>query len=325
MTLFNPWISPQGAAGQALLFAGGLVLLGFGGHLLIHWTLHLARRFRVKPVFLSVVILGMGTSAPEWFVTTGAAFKGYSDVALGNVIGSNIANVLLILGAVGVFCLQPEEEQTKRLSLPFLLFSFACLFVLGLDGALGRGEGLVALGLFVLYLTLLVKQSRLKEEEAKSLPQKEVGGGKAAGGVLLGFLLLFAGSELTVQGAVSLGRSFGLSEKIVGLFVISIGTSLPEGAAAVSGLIKKQKEMVLGNIAGSNIFNTLFVLGSAALVRPLEDCRKFFPDFLWMSGAAAALTASLFVFKNLPRSGALLFVLSYALYISLFYPAGGRF
>ena len=323
MDLFNSWISPQSGAGAAAFFAAGLVLLGLGGHFLIHWTLHLSRRFRLKPVFLSVVILGMGTSAPEWFVTTGAAFKGYSDAALGNVIGSNIANILLILGGVGVFCLQPEEEQTKRLSLPFLLSSFACLFFLGLDGALSRPDAVLALGLFAVYLKLLVKNSRRKE--AGDLQQKQAGGGwKAAGGVLLGFLLLFAGSELTVQGAVSLGRGFGLSERFVGLFLISIGTSLPEGAAAVAGLIKKQKEMVLGNIAGSNIFNTLFVLGSAALVRPLEDCRKFFPDFLWMSGAAAALTAALFVFKKLPRGGAFLFVSSYILYISLFYPAAGR-
>lgn len=297
-----------------LLFLMGLAGLAAGGHFLVHWTVKLAHRWEVRPVFLSILVLGMGTSAPEWFATVISAFKGYSDLALGNVIGSNIANVLLILGGVGIFSVQKEEEQIKKFSLPFLLFSFVSLFVLFLDGTLSRAESFFLFILFVLYLFFLFRKAHVPQAKAP-LRVKEEKLWLQVAGVLSGFLFLFVGSKLTVDSSVFVGKAFGLSEKLIGLFLVSIGTSLPELSAAVASLIKRQKEMVLGNIVGSNIFNTLFVLSSAGLFLPITGGQKFVMDFLLMFCACFFLLISLILFRRLPRPVAFLFFIAYGLYL----------
>ena len=299
---------------DGLLLLTGLVGLAAGGHFLVHWTVKLAHRWNVKPVFLSIVILGMGTSAPEWFATVVSALKGYSDVALGNVIGSNIANVLLILGGAGIFFIQKEEEQIKTFSLPFLLVSFGCLFVLFLDGTFSRLDSLFLFILFALYLFFLIRKVQKPKTEWPSETATEKLW-MQVGGVLLGFFFLFVGSELTVNSGVSLGKSFGLSEKFIGLFLISIGTSLPELATVIASLLKKQEEMVLGNIVGSNLFNTLFVLSSSGLLLPMTGVQKFFIDYAFMFLACFLLLVFLFLFRCLPRIVALFFFIGYGLYL----------
>ena len=298
---------------HSFLFIIGLTSLAFGGHLLVHFTVDLAKRWGLQPVFLSIVVLGMGTSAPEWFVTVVSAFKDLSDVALGNVIGSNIANILLILGLTGIFYIHKEEKQIKQFSLPFLLVSFVLLFILSLDGVINRTNSLLLLAIFALYLFFLARKSKRPEEE--SMPKKNLKLWPQLGGVTLGFLFLFAGSELTINSGVFLGRMMGLSERFIGLFVVSLGTSLPELATTLSSILKKQDEMVLGNIIGSNLFNTLFVLGSAGLLHPIESSQKFFPDYLFMFFVCFLLLALLFIFRLLPRSAAFLFLTAYILYI----------
>lgn len=299
---------------DGLLLLAGLIGLAAGGHFLVHWTVKLAHRWKVRPVFLSILVLGMGTSAPEWFATVVSALKGYSDVAVGNVIGSNIANVLLILGGTGVFYIQKEEEQIKKFSLPFLLFSFVGLFVLFLDGTFSRGDSLLLFLFFALYLFFLFRKLQAPQTEATVEKTQETLW-MQVGGVLIGFLLLFVGSELTVNSSISLGKSFGLSEKFIGLFLVSIGTSLPELSAAVASLVKKQEEMVLGNIIGSNLFNTLFVLSSAGLILPMTGVQKFFMDCILMFLACFFLLVFLFVFRRLPRPAAFLFLAAYGLYL----------
>ena len=298
-----------------LLLLVGLAGLAAGGHFLVHWTVKLAHRWEVRPVFLSILVLGMGTSAPEWFATVISAFKGYSDVALGNVIGSNIANVLLILGGVGIFCPQKEEEQIKRFSLPFLLFSFVCLFVLFLDGTLSRVESFFLFILFALYLFLLFRKAKAPRTEEAPARATEGKLWLQVSGVLFGFLLLFVGSKLAITSSVFIGQAFGLSEKFIGLFFVSIGTSLPELSAAVASLVKKQEEMVLGNVVGSNLFNTLFVLSSAGLLLPMTGVQKFFMDCLLMFCACFLLLVFLIIFRRLPRPAAFLFFMAYGLYL----------
>ena len=335
------------------LFASGLAGLALGGRFLIHFTVRLSEIFQLRPVVLSIVILGMGTSAPEWVVTVLSGFKGLSHIAVGNVTGSNIANILLILGVSGIFWPIQEEKGIKTFSLPALLFFLVCMFVLCGDGRLRQWEGLLLLTLFAGYLLILLKKSG--RNPPKEPPQKRhtlqteqntIRGGKAAGlegkphsdfaaekkgqtdpkntkslwaafgGLVLGFTLLFSGSEMAVAGAVDMGRAFGLSERVVGLFIVSIGTSLPELAAALAAAFKKKEEMILGNIVGSNIFNTLFVLGSAAVVSPLESPKSFFPDYALMFGAALTLWILLLSFGKAPRGFAVLFLGIYGAYLS---------
>ena len=298
---------------HSFLFITGLASLAFGGHLLVHFTVYLAKRWGLKPVFLSIVVLGMGTSAPEWFVTVVSSFKDLSDVALGNVIGSNIANILLILGLTGVFYTHKEEGQIKRFSLPFLLASFVLLFLLSLDGMISRTNSLLLLAVFALYLFLLTRKSR--QSKAESTSEKNLKLWQQMGGIILGFLFLFAGSELTINSGVFLGRAAGLSERFIGLFVVSVGTSLPELATTLSSVLKKQDEMVLGNIIGSNLFNTLFVLGSAGLLHPIESSQQFLPDYFFMFFVSFLLLVLLFIFRLLSRTAAFLFLTAYILYI----------
>lgn len=312
------WITYYGVDG--LLLLTGLIGLAAGGHFLVHWTVKLGQRWKLNPVFLSIVILGMGTSAPEWFATVVSAFKGYSDVAVGNVIGSNIANILLILGGIGIFYIQKEEKQIKQFSLPFLLISFVCLFILFLDGTFSRLDSLFLFILFAFYLFLLIRKFQAPGTEVPAGEIKE----KLwiqVGGVMLGFFLLFVGSELTVNSSVSLGKSFGLSEKFIGLFLVSIGTSLPELSTVISSLVKKREEMVLGNIIGSNLFNTLFVLSSSGLILPMTGVQKFFIDCIFMFFVCFLLMVLLFIFRRLPRPAAFLFFIAYGIYIYFATPA----
>ena len=298
---------------NSFLFLIGLIGLALGGHFLVLSTVQLAHYWKVKPVFLSIVILGMGTSAPEWFVTVISAFKNLSDVALGNIIGSNIANILLILGLTGIVYTHKEEKQIKTFSLPFLLGSFLCLFLLAQDGTIGRGDSLLLLGLFTLYLFLLTKSH--KKAENQPPPTANATLWRSTAGLAVGFLFLFAGSELTVSSGVSLGKTLGLSERFIGLFMISIGTSLPELATTLTSVLKKKEELVLGNIIGSNLFNTLFVLSSAGLVHPIKSSQKFFIDYSFMFLVCFLLLMLLFTFRKLPRSAAFLFLTAYGLYL----------
>lgn len=298
---------------SSFLFLIGLTGLALGGHFLVLFTVQLAHYWKVKPIFLSIVILGMGTSAPEWFVTVISAFKNLSDVALGNIIGSNIANIFLILGLTGIVYTHKEEKQIKTFSLPFLLVSFLCLFLLAQDGTISRGDSLLLLALFIFYLLLLTKNHKKAKNQPSSPANVTLW--RPMAGLAMGFLFLFAGSELTVSSGVSLGKTLGLSERFIGLFMISIGTSLPELATTLASVLKKKEELVLGNIIGSNLFNTLFVLGSAGLLHPIKSSREFFIDYSFMFLACLLLLILLFVFRKLPRSAAFLFLTAYGFYL----------
>lgn len=296
------------------LFLIGLLSLAMGAHFLVHRTAQLANRWQVSPVFLSIVLLGMGTSAPEWFVTVMSALKGLPDVAIGNVIGSNIANVLLILGLTGWFHAHREEKQIKLFSLPFLLAAFVVLFLLFRDGLVDRGDGLLLFALFILYLFLLIRNKGLPAKKQKLEPTAEPLW-KPLSFLLLGFVLLFAGSELTVSSGVSLGKAVGFSERFIGLFLVSVGTSLPELATTLASVLKNQEKLVLGNIVGSNIFNTLFVLSSAAVIQPVRSSNAFAIDYLVMFCVCLLLLFFLFVFRKLPKPAALGFLIAYVIYL----------
>ena len=308
---------------NSLLLAAGLTILSLGGHFLVRSTIQLSRLWGVKPLFLSIVILGMGTSAPEWFVTSVASFQKSSGMALGNVIGSNIANILLILGLSGLFHRHLSNRQVTWFDLPAFLLVTLLLWICSVNGIFSRLEGGFFLILFIVYLALLFKQRKpettLTTQNLKSFSPSQKGKKTYLfylGSLLLGFIGLFAGSILTVESAAELGKIFGFSEKFIGLFVLSVGTSLPELAVSLQAIFKKQEEMALGNVVGSNMFNSIFVLGSAGLIEPVIISPGFLRvDYPFLFAVSLLLFGSLVLFKALPRILAGGFLVLYFSYI----------
>ena len=298
---------------------GGIGLLVFGSHLIVRSLIALSLWLKVKPLFLSIVVLGFVTSAPEWFVTLSAAWKGVPEAALGNIVGSNIINILLVLGIAGMFRAHGANRQAVRFDLPCLLAAGLVFGALAWDRVFGFWDGLALLGLFALYLFFVFRQREsgpAAAAEGEGLSSSP-GRWSAIRDLAFGFAALFIGSSFAVDAAVGLGKTFGLSEKFIGIFILSVGTSLPELASSLQALFKKQGEMALGNIVGSNIFNTLFVTGSSSLIVPLRFSPGLFFDFGFMLGAVVLLWAALFFLKGLPRPASALFAALYFLYALL--------
>ena len=292
----------------------GLLGLSFGGSFLVSSTYQLSRKWDVKPLFLSIVILGMGTSAPECLVTIYSVLTGSADMALGNVVGSNVSNILLILGFSGLFYVYKTDRQIIQLDLPYFFFAAVVLAICFFDGSLSQWEAGLILILFSIYIFLLF---RSRKEEVV-----EEGSTSSSSRIFLiliaGFIGLFVGAIVTVEAAKELSKMWNLSEKFVGLFILSVGTSLPELAVSLQAILKKKGEMALGNIVGSNIFNSFFVLGLAGVVKSIDIVpADFIMDFSFMLGSGLALFFSLVFLKFIPKFLAFSFLVAYFTYLYL--------
>ncbi len=262
----------QGSISMTLiLFLIGLVLLLVGAELLVRGASRLAAAFAIPPLVIGLTVVAFGTSAPELAVSIGAALAGRADLALGNVVGSNIFNVFFILGLSALIAPLAVAQKVVRLEVPIMMGASLLLVVLGWNGAIGRGEGalLVLLGLF--YTGYQVRSGRREGAAAESAalePAKAVSPAppwwQSVLFIAFGLGLLILGSRWLVNGAVALARSLGLSELIIGLTVIAAGTSLPEVATSVLASLRGERDIAVGNVVGSCIFNILFVLGSAS-------------------------------------------------------------
>ncbi len=301
-----------------LLFFLGLSLLIFGSHSLVRSLLALSQILRIKPLFLSIVVLGFVTSSAEWFVTLIAAHKGASDVALSNVIGSNTINILLVLGFVGLICpLRRVDSQIIKFDLPCLLGFLVFLGFLSYDGFLSVADCFFSLLVFVFYICFLFK-NRKQEQVLESSPQESLGLFTSLRDLILGFICLFIGSHLMVDNSMEIGMTLGLSETFIGFFVLALGTSLPELVTSIFAALKKEGGMVLGNIIGSNIFNTLFIVGSAGLFQPLPVSSNLYTDYFFMFAISLFLWFVLATFKGISKKVSALFLIIYFAYIYLF-------
>lgn len=265
-----------------LLIGAGLALLLGGAHWLVRGGSRLAFYLGVSPLVIGLTVVAFGTSAPELVTSTFAAFHGRGDIALGNVIGSNIANIGLVLGLAGLFIPIRVETTLNTRLIPFLLLISLALWVFALGLEISRFHGLALLALFGLYIWYCLRAARpapgeLSRRAARSpAPESEPGVGTAEAGslagnvflIVAGLVILGAGAELLVRGAVELAARVGISEAVVGVTVVALGTSLPELAASVMAAAKRVPSMALGNIVGSNIFNVLAITGTAAVAFP---------------------------------------------------------
>jgi cation:H+ antiporter len=255
-------------------FVGGLFLLVMGAELLVRGASRLALTLGIAPLVVGLTVVAFGTSAPEMAVSLQAALEERPDLALGNVVGSNIFNVLFILGISALITPLAVHQKLVRLEVPLLILTSVLLFTMALDGRVGRLEGgFLFLGVLG-YTAFLVVQSRREEPEIQQEYAEEFGvKGSRAGHLLVqgalvagGLALLVAGSNLLLESAVSIARALGVSELMIGLTLVAAGTSLPEVATSVVAAIRGKRDIAVGNVVGSNLFNVLAVLGLSATV-----------------------------------------------------------
>lgn len=255
---------------------GGLVLLVAGAEALVRGAVKLAARFGISPLIIGLTVVAFGTSAPETAVSIQASLNGSGDIAVGNVIGSNIANILLILGLSALIAPLLVSRQLVRLDVPVMIGAGVLTFALAWNGNVSRLDGCILLALLLLYTVFLVIASKREKQRAQvdefTIEYGVDSQASALGWVpqlllvLLGLGLLIAGSNLLIEGAVALARALGLSELVIGLTVIAVGTSLPELATSLLAVYRGERDIAVGNVVGSCIFNLLLVLGAGALV-----------------------------------------------------------
>lgn len=250
----------------------GLVLLVVGGDLLVRWASRLALGWGIPSLVVGLTVVAFGTSAPELAVSLAASWKGNADIALGNVVGSNIFNILFILGLSALVAPLVVQRSLVRRELPVMLGSAVLVALMGLDGKLDRLEGILLFAGLVGFTTWLIRAGR---REAAAAPSTDSATTSAPanmplllGGIALSLGLLVLGSRFLVAGAVSIAQSFGVSELVIGLTIVAAGTSLPEVAASVAATLRGERDIAIGNVVGSNIFNVLCVLGGSAILSP---------------------------------------------------------
>lgn len=260
-----------------LLAALGMGLLFVSGEFLVRGAVVLARAMAVPPLVVGLTVVGFGTSAPELVVSVGAALDGRPDVAMGNVVGSNIANILLILGAAAIIAPLAVQRQVFQRDAMIMLAASLVLALLGYSGMIERwAGGLLVAGLVLFLLTAYITgrrdeaAARAYAAEAEEVADVALPTWAAIGAVLAGLVGLVYGAQLFVEGAVEIAQAFGLSDAVIGLTLVAIGTSLPELATSVIAALRKHGDVAIGNVIGSNIFNILGILGVTALVEPLR-------------------------------------------------------
>lgn len=300
-----------------LLFLGLIILLA-GGKILVDGASGIAVKLGMSAGLIGLTIVAFGTSAPELLVSINAALKGNSDISIGNVIGSNIANIGLVLGISGLF--YPILIKSSHLKLEYLITLIVSFLFYGLsyNGVISTLEGVLLFGLFIGFNIYLFKTSSNEAPEvieevelAKSLTWL-----KSIIYFVAGIIGLYVGSELLVENAVLISREFGVSERIIGVTIIAIGTSLPELITSIIAALSKRTDLALGNILGSNIMNILSIIGLTAIIKPIGVSVEFISsDFLWMLGITLFLFPLMRTKMRVSKIEGALLILSYGAYL----------
>lgn len=312
-----------------LLFLLGIVLIIVGANYLTEGASTLARRMGLSPLVVGLTIVAFGTSAPELIVSLMSALKGNADIAMGNVIGSNIFNILAIGGVTALVAPITITQSTIRREIPLMLLSFLVLFFLSYDtifagtagtteNILSRGEGLTLLGFFLIFLTytFAIAKDAPDDPHADHTPIRSYPLWLLVLFIFGGLAALIYGGDLFVSSASSIARTFGMSESFIGLTIVAAGTSLPELATSVVAALKKQPEIAVGNIVGSNIFNIFLILGVSSTITPIRIGGVTALDFLVMivAGLMLYIFAVLFGQRVVKRSEGAILALSFIAY-----------
>jgi cation:H+ antiporter len=308
-------------------FVGGLILLIAGAEILVRGASKLAAAIGISPLVIGLTVVAYGTSAPELAVSVQSAFSGQAELALGNVVGSNIFNVLFILGLSALIAPLVVSQQLVRLEVPLMIGVSLLMAILALDGNLGRLDGALLFAGVVTYTVFAIRQSRKESKQIQDEYAKEYGNGKSQSKaqwqinlifIIAGLGLLVWGSRWLVNGAVAIAQAFGLSELIIGLTIVAAGTSLPEVATSIIASLRGERDIAVGNVVGSNIFNILSVLGLTGLVAPngvnVSSAALRF-DIPVMLAVAVACLPIFFTGKMIARWEGALFLAYYIAYM----------
>jgi cation:H+ antiporter len=254
-----------------LLLIAGLVLLTFGADILVKGASSLAGSLGISPLVIGLTVVAFGTSAPEMSVSVSSALKGAADIAVGNVVGSNICNVLLILGLSAMAAALVVQKQLVRFDIPLMIYASLIVLLMAVDGVISRLDGFILFGGIIAYTVFLIKEARQEGVAVAAVgadiaPPQPLWKNLVL--IAVGLLMLVLGSQWLVTGAVAIAKYMGLSELVIGLTIVAIGTSLPELATSVMASLKGERDIAVGNILGSNIFNIGSVLGLSAIVAP---------------------------------------------------------
>jgi len=313
-----------------LMLLAGFFLLIAGASWLVDGAASVAKRFGVSHLAIGLTVVAFGTSAPEFVVNIVASIKGNTDIAIGNIVGSNIANVLLILGCAALIRPLTVKESTVRIEIPLSILASAILLLLGapflslpLDGAtpaaIGRFDGVFLVLLFAVFLRYIFRMARNDSEDDE--PLKEYRPPIAVLLVICGIVALPVGGELLVRSAAQIAVGLGVPERVIGLSLVAVGTSLPELATSLVAAHKKSVDIAVGNIVGSNIFNVFWVLGISSLIRPIPLSDGAFVDIA--VAAAASLILFFLVFRptdrRIGRRDGLLFLTLYGIYLAFIF------
>ena len=297
-----------------LLLIIGFVLLTRGADFFVDGASSLAHKLKIPAIVIGLTVVAMGTSAPEASISIMSALKHSDSIAIGNVIGSNIANIFLILGITAAIYPLTVQKNTLFFEMPFVGFITLLLCWMGARfGVISQSGAWVLLGLFVLFLMYLYVIA--KKTPNQDLEIKPMGGLKIMLYLIGGMAMLVYGSNLTVNSAIDIARAVGVSERVIGLTIIAFGTSVPELVTCVVAAIKKQSDLAIGNIIGSNIFNILFVLGIAGAISPIPFKQAFLFDGAFAMLAVILLMIFSYKNKRLGRIAGIIFLILYAVYL----------
>jgi cation:H+ antiporter len=311
----------------AVFFVAGGVLLVAGAEALVRGGSRLARSVGISPLVVGLTVVAFGTSAPELAVTVQAGYAGEADVAVGNIVGSNIFNILFVLGLAAVVAPLIVQQQIVRLDVPLVILASIVMFVMALDGQISRTDGLILFAGLLAYLAFVIRQSR--RETAAIRAEYEEAFGAVAGQrerwwiyvllILVGMAMLGLGARWLVTAASTAAAALGVSSLVIGLTVVAVGTSLPEVATSVLASIRGERDIAVGNAIGSNLFNILAVLGLGSIVAPngiAVSAGALAFDIPVMTAVAVAALPVLFTGYMIARWEGFVFLAYYALYVS---------
>ena len=299
-----------------LLLVIGFILLIKGADYFVDGASALAARLKIPAIIIGLTVVAMGTSAPEAAVSISSALAGSNAIAIGNVLGSNIANIFLILGLTAIIATLTVQKNTVRFEMPFMIFITLLLCAIGWKyGMISRMGAGVLLGIFMLFLGYLFVIARGNTNTDTQI--KQISPIKIALFIILGMIALIFGSKITVLAAVDIAQYIGISERVIGLTVVAFGTSLPELVTSIIAARKGESDIAIGNIVGSNIFNILFVLGVAGVILPIPFNSEFLFDGVFAILAAVLLLVFTYKNKKLGRIAGIIFIAIYAIYLGL--------
>lgn len=288
----------------ALLVIIGFASLIFGGNWLVDGASALAKRNNISDLVIGLTIVSFGTSAPELVVNSLASIDGHSDIVFGNIVGSNNFNLFIILGISGLIYPITVQVSTIRREIPISLVATLILlllandFFIGEDTKTSRLDGIILLSLFLFFLYYVFMQQKVDRAEVITYKSKEVSKLKIWSLIVLGIGGLMLGGKLVVDNSVLIATELGISQKIIGLTIVALGTSLPELVTSVIAAIKKNSDIAIGNVIGSNIFNILLIVGVSALVSPIDFSKSFNQDIYILMGGTVFLILAMFIGKK---------------------------